>query len=1178
MLYLCAMKRIAYLFLLLLCVAFLQHNVYASHVVGGEITYRKQFGNTYQFQLVVYRNCAECAFNTENCPDIPDLDILGAPGTLQAGQKLGSIDLAKSSIRDITPVCRTVASACTATPGINAGVEAWIYSGTFDFTALMSVQCKLHIAVRIDARTDAWGTAEYFYNYAALDLCNNLSNNSPQLTAPAFYLLAEHEPFRYNLQATDEDGDSLSYHLVAAQKGYERNVLYPSGLKPTQPMEVFCAGITPCPVNPNADPPTGMFLDSLDGDLVFTPLTSGSRGFLVLEVREWRKISGVMTLIGTVRRDLQYLVLSVTNAAPSLKIVGADEWHCAGDESCVEIYGSDPAFLGVQDSMLLQADADFKGFLFKQNTSKRGTADASFCWTPSSAQVRSTPYRITFSVRDQACPLNLRAYSSIRIKVAEKVKAGMVLTLDTCGYLNAAATVSSFHADHVYQWYLLNSKDELLGQETGIRPRFKLPAGGRYKLRLELKNAVTSCMSIAEDSIVLPSFTRPETSIQAPVQSCPGASGTAVLQVSGGSKPFRYLWDGVSGDSLHNFIMPSDPSKSYQKEVQLIDQMGCAVRKRLWVQPFPYEPIGFRDTAICSSAPELALRALCTSSASLNVQLLQGTSTLAGLWPNLRLRHQGNVGVNELLAYYADAFGCMRRDTAQITVTQLPVHGISPLPDICEGQSVLDLRLESGLRLLGGTWFANGRQLSGDTLNTAQLLPGSIDLTYRWQAGGCFIEHQQQFQVKPKPSLTLDAQLPTALCADRAKTLELKAFPQGGYWYGSAVQGNLLHVPAMATTLLAVYHFEDPLSHCADTLHYPLATVLPPKFTRLEGYETSICAGEFLDISVQSNHGNRFSFFSNQEDALSHTAGTHTRFSPLPSGGIVALRITAESENVCPNADTILPVRVKPMPVLHAQVLAMRGCAPFETDIRLDAPDQVFPDLYRWITAAEIQPLGAHQYRIRFAESGVYPLSIYLEREGCAQTLLLADSIRVHATPRADFDVLPGTVVDWEYPTVTLQANVACPDSLKYFWTIQGMGQWTQRGERPVVNFPAPGNYDILLRAVSEYGCVGEARREVRVNPPLHYFVPNAFTPDGRMPEENNTFKVSIAEEVADFQLSVYDRWGQKVFQSDLPETGWDGRNPDGTALPVGAYAWSLKFRTASGRAVASNGLVILLR
>jgi gliding motility-associated-like protein len=356
--------------------------------------------------------------------------------------------------------------------------------------------------------------------------------------------------------------------------------------------------------------------------------------------------------------------------------------------------------------------------------------------------------------------------------------------------------------------------------------------------------------------------------------------------------------------------------------------------------------------------------------------------------------------------------------------------------------------------------------------------------------------------------------------------------------------------------------------------------VLPPKITLLEGYEASICAGEYLDVRVQSTHGSNFKFSSSQEDALSNTAGFHTRFSPLPVAGSASLQITAISENVCPSADTFLTVQIKPMPLLLARFKATSGCAPFVSDIQLHEPTGHFPDQYRWISTAQIQSLGAHLYRFTGNEPGLYPLALYMELDGCIQTLSLPDSVHVFARPEAAFDVFPGTVIDWEYPTVTLQSNSVCPDSLKLFWTIQGQGAvgWTQRGERPVVNFPAPGDYDILLRAVSAVGCADESVRQVKVNPPLNYFVPNAFTPDGRLPEENNEFRVSIAEEVADFSLVVYDRWGQKVFRGELPETGWDGRNADGTVLPSGAYAWSLQFRTASGRAIAANGLVLLLR
>jgi len=102
--------------------------------------------------------------------------------------------------------------------------------------------------------------------------------------------------------------------------------------------------------------------------------------------------------------------------------------------------------------------------------------------------------------------------------------------------------------------------------------------------------------------------------------------------------------------------------------------------------------------------------------------------------------------------------------------------------------------------------------------------------------------------------------------------------------------------------------------------------------------------------------------------------------------------------------------------------------------------------------------------------------------------------------------------------------------------------------------------------------------REVKVNPPLRYFVPNAFTPDGKMPEENNEFKVTLKEEVAEFNLQVFNRWGQKIFESAKVSEGWNGKNPDGSLCQAGGYAWSMRLITAAGREVVQQGVVLLLR
>ncbi|MBU6325649.1 MAG: gliding motility-associated C-terminal domain-containing protein, partial [Bacteroidetes bacterium] len=276
--------------------------------------------------------------------------------------------------------------------------------------------------------------------------------------------------------------------------------------------------------------------------------------------------------------------------------------------------------------------------------------------------------------------------------------------------------------------------------------------------------------------------------------------------------------------------------------------------------------------------------------------------------------------------------------------------------------------------------------------------------------------------------------------------------------------------------------------------------------------------------------------------------------------------------------DTVLQVLVKALPTARVSSTAWSGCVPFEAGLQLHDFYPGKPDACFWQPSAYISSLGNDRYRFSGAGIGTHALSVILERSGCSNTILIPDSVRVFATPEAAFDVLPGTIVDWEYPTMSFRNRTFCTDSVNYSWYFQGTYGWQVKAFSPVVNFPAPGVYDVRLRAVSEHGCSDEAFNQVKVNPPLRFFVPDAFTPDDKLPQENNEFKVSLAESVFDYSLQVFNRWGQKVFVSDRTEEGWNGRTPDGMNCPVGPYAWSLRFRTASGREVVEQGTVLLLR
>lgn len=86
---------------------------------------------------------------------------------------------------------------------------------------------------------------------------------------------------------------------------------------------------------------------------------------------------------------------------------------------------------------------------------------------------------------------------------------------------------------------------------------------------------------------------------------------------------------------------------------------------------------------------------------------------------------------------------------------------------------------------------------------------------------------------------------------------------------------------------------------------------------------------------------------------------------------------------------------------------------------------------------------------------------------------------------------------------------------------------------------------------------------------------PNAFTPTGKNPE----FKpVLFFAEGADYQMVIYNRWGELIFESTDPSIGWRGKGQNGLILPQGIYMYQIRVTQTSGHIAEERGHVMLLK
>ncbi|NBU91842.1 MAG: gliding motility-associated C-terminal domain-containing protein, partial [Flavobacteriia bacterium] len=92
------------------------------------------------------------------------------------------------------------------------------------------------------------------------------------------------------------------------------------------------------------------------------------------------------------------------------------------------------------------------------------------------------------------------------------------------------------------------------------------------------------------------------------------------------------------------------------------------------------------------------------------------------------------------------------------------------------------------------------------------------------------------------------------------------------------------------------------------------------------------------------------------------------------------------------------------------------------------------------------------------------------------------------------------------------------------------------------------------------------------------FFVPTIFSPNGVGPDANNKLQVFCKEVcVKDFSLMIYDRWGQKVFESVDVNASWDGFYK-GRPAQEGNYVFELTVQLYDESIVRKTGSLTLVR
>ncbi|MDH5296446.1 MAG: gliding motility-associated C-terminal domain-containing protein [Nitrospirota bacterium] len=119
-----------------------------------------------------------------------------------------------------------------------------------------------------------------------------------------------------------------------------------------------------------------------------------------------------------------------------------------------------------------------------------------------------------------------------------------------------------------------------------------------------------------------------------------------------------------------------------------------------------------------------------------------------------------------------------------------------------------------------------------------------------------------------------------------------------------------------------------------------------------------------------------------------------------------------------------------------------------------------------------------------------------------------------------------------------------------------------------------------VVTVIDENGCIAQDAVTVFVVPEPpdtdgNLFIPNIFSPNGDM--QNDYLRI-YGGPFTNLKMEIFNRWGQKVYETDTQmNSGWDGRF-SGAPSPIGAYFFQFSAIDKTGSTVTRKGSITLMR
>ncbi len=713
----------------------------------------------------------------------------------------------------------------------------------------------------------------------------------------------------------------------------------------------------------------------------------------------------------------------------------------------------------------------------------------------------------------------------------------------------------------------------LLDDGALAQPTFTAPAVNvQTTYTFELEVSAAGCVSL--DEVVITVEPLPLADAGLPGSICSG--DTYTLQAAGG---VSYLWtdNGTFTSGGQGTANPTvEPLADTVYEVTVTDANNCVATATVDVSVA--DPIDVQVTVsavvcydACDGIIDLALTGGYGGYEVSWAEVAENTALLE------------NLCAGDYTYTITDSEGCTATDVVSLA-ENAPyfIADVEIIPGACFGENTGTINVTSPEAVL---FDLNAGAVSNGSGAFTNLAAGDYTIVVT-DGLGCQADTTVSFTNSSAPiDIAVDFET-LIICVGDAVVFGANAFGGDGIfnyaWYADAAATDLVSndnpfnwVAQDSLTLFVVA--TDGLGCNSDTLSASIYFQDPLTIDLGENQNIEICENECIDLFAETAGGNgnlNVEWTSSLTGAAVLATGNSANFCP-PGTLEMYYVATVDDGCVAPATDTVFVfIYNQPVPLIGYDV--SEGCFPVTVNFE-NLTDPSFFGNCEWNFNDGNTLPACTDVTYTYNSPGTYVPSLTVTSPfGCVGTAEIDVPIEVSGYPIADFS--------WSPQLTTLQTTLRYEDrstgAVSYEWTFEGIG--TSEDQNPSVTYPSDDatTWITCLKVTNLVGCTDSICYFIDMQSEVLIYVPNAFTPDND--NLNELFYPVIGGGIStqDFSFSIWDRWGEKLFETDQIGVGWNGSvNRGSYYVEAEAYIWRVVYREIdSGEKRELKGHVILVR